>query len=286
MPRLLFALLLRLSLYACMAGLPIAANATGAATEHQRLVEQVWQAAHLSTLSEGMAGNLLTGIEQQPEIQSLGENKRKRLLSHYRRYSQPERFTRGLRRVLQNASDQQLRALLTLANSAVAQRALTQELAFRQVPMATMNAHAQQLLNTEEGRARAAAITRLDQAIGVTEMAVSVTATTLFGTTAAMRQSGIAARATSRGSLAKQVARFAVRARPWQAEQVKVTYLYLYRKLPLAELQAYVAMQEHWPVKSIQRSFVRALGEEMIAIQSDVIREVVKDMQGNGIRDA
>ncbi len=266
-----------------LTGMPLLASAAGDKTQ---LVAQVWKAAQLETLSRNMVGNLLASIAQHPNLNTLSDNRRRQLLAHYRQHTRAERFASGLRTALSQASEAQLRALLTLTESRIARRALTEELAFKPVSLALMTEHARKLQLSDEGRARAAAISRLDEAIGVTDMSVSIAATSIYGATAVLRQSTGEKQLTSGDDLARQVAALAERARPWQAQQVRVTYLYLYRNLPLADLKAYVDMQAHAPVKAIQRSFVRSLGAELIAIQRDVIHAFVADLHGQGTRDA
>ena len=154
------------------------------------------------------------------------------------------------------------------------------------MPSEVLIEHAARLRKTNEGRVRLQAIKRLDKAIGVTDMAVTIAATNVYGAHIAKQElAGHAPLATTEATLVR-MKQYAERARPEHARQVQLTYLYLYRHLSLADLQAYVALQENPAVTSMQRQFVRSLGEEMISIQQEVMREVVQDLRGMGQRQA
>lgn len=246
------------------------------------LIDDVWQASRLSSLSESMVSNLLAGIEQHPEMESLTPQRRKRLLAHYRRHASAERFRRGLRQELEQSSTQQLNALMDLTRSRVAQRALEHELAYVAVKPKVMLNYASQMRSTAQGQKRLDAIDRLDRALGVTDMAVTVAATTLYGTAVAMRQLNDATPTATPPNLERLVSQFIEQAKPWQAQQIRVIYLYLYRHLSLDDLNAYVALQENEHVSKLQRRFVQSLGQVMISIQRDVMRDVLDDLKDGG----
>ena len=111
------------------------------------------------------------------------------------------------------------------------------------------------------------------------EMALRIAGASLYGTQVAIRAahnaSGNADVDTE--TIAQQARQFVHRMRPQQRHDVATTYLYLYRNLSLTELRDYVGRFESEPVRALQRSLIQALGAEMIAVQSDVIHELVAD---------
>jgi len=250
------------------------------------LVQQVWQTTRLETLSKAMANNLLAGIKHHPDLQSLSVERRDRLLAHYQRYTSASRFSDGLKSVLKRSSARQLRALLHLSRSAVARQALQHELSFVPVPANVMLDYAASIDNSPEGEIRRESIRRLDRAIGVTDVAVTVSATTLYGAAMAMQELDAAAPVAVPGDLNRLVSQFIEQARPRQAKMIEVTYLYLYRHMSAQDLVQYVGLQENEAVQSIQRRFVRSLGEEMIGIQRDVLIDLIEEMHGRGERQA
>ena len=263
---------------------------TRATTHHSApnnaLVEQVWQTTRLESLSQAMANNLLEGIRHHPDLQTLSLERRDRLLAHYQRYTSPGRFADGLKSVLTSASTEQLLALLHLSQSEVARQALKHELSFVPVPLEIMLEYAASVDKTPDGSARRESIRRLDRAIGVTDVAVTVSATTLYGAAMAMRELSASAPASVPGDLNRLVSEFIEQARPRQASMIETTYLYLYRHMSASDLATYVGLQENEAVRTVQRQFVRSLGEEMIGIQRDVLTDLIQDMQGRGERQA
>lgn len=264
----------------------VAAHATAAPAPDDALVQQVWQTTRLATLSQAMAKNLLAGIRHHPDLQSLSAERRDRLLAHYQRYTSASRFSHGLKSVLKQSSAEELRALLHLSRSAVAQQALQHELSFVPVPVNIMMDYAASIDNSPEGAVRRESIRRLDRAIGVTDVAVTVSATTLYGAAMAMRELDATAPVSVPSDLNRLVSQFIKQARPRQAKLIETTYLYLYRHMSAQDLAQYVGLQENEAVQSIQRRFVRSLGEEMIGIQRDVLLDLIEDMHGRGERQA
>jgi len=256
------------------------------APANSALIEQVWQTTRLESLSQAMARNLLQGITHHPDLQTLSIERRDRLLAHYQRYTSASRFADGLKSVLTQSSAEQLLALLNLSRSQVARQALQHELSFVPVPVGVMLDYAASLDDSAEGALRRESIRRLDRAIGVTDVAVTVSATTLYGTAMAMQEFEASSPLAQPGELNRLVSRFIEQARPRQAKMIEVTYLYLYRHMSPQDLATYVGLQESEAVQSIQRRFVRSLGEEMIGIQRDVLLDLIEDMQGRGERQA
>ncbi|MFK7966253.1 MAG: hypothetical protein AB8C46_20000 [Burkholderiaceae bacterium] len=264
----------------------ISSAATLSSAPNNALVEQVWQTTRLDSLSQAMANNLLEGIRHHPDLQTLSLERRERLIAHYQRYTSPGRFADGLKSVLRSASTEQLLALLHLSQSEVARQALKHELSFVPVSLEIMLEYATSVDNTPDGSARRESIRRLDRAIGVTDVAVTVSATTLYGAAMAMRELSAPATASAPGDLNRLVSEFIEQARPRQASMIEITYLYLYRHMSASDLATYVGLQENETVRAVQRQFVRSLGEEMIGIQRDVLTDLIQDMQGRGERQA
>lgn len=263
----------------------MAANATGPATSNA-LVAQVWQAARLDALSASMVENILAGVREHPEVARLSPAKRERVFELYRRHATSERFATRLRTQLEAADDVSLQALIEVTKSPIAARALQHELAFKPVAPELMLEYAVSMRKSEDGFERQAIIERLDRAIGVTEMSVGVAAASVWGTSVAMREFERPQSTLTAENLDQAMGRFIEQIRPFQHEQVQITYLYLYRRMPVDELREYVKLQEAEPVQSLQRRIVRSLGEEMIALQRDVTKDVVRDLRHQGERDA
>lgn len=250
-----------------------------------QLIDEAWRAARLDQLSQAMVDNILAGVREHPDMRKLSTGKREHVLDLYRREATPERFVRRLRARIEGADAQALKAMIAVTRSPVAARALEQETAFEPVPPATMFEHAMQVRDTAEGRERLSVIERLDDAIGVTEMAVGVAAASVWGTSVAMREFEQPRSAFTGDDMERAMTDFIARVRPFQRQQIQITYLWLYRNMPLNDLREYVALQEDSILQPLQKSLVRSLGEEMIALQRDVTARVVRELRGHAERE-
>lgn len=249
------------------------------------LLEEVWQAARLDQLCTSMVENIIAGVREHPDVVKLDADRRQRVVDLYRRQADRERFATRLRAEFEVADEASLHALLAVARSEITARAVRHELAFQPVSMHLMRDYALSVREQPDGAQRLDAIERLDQAIGVTEMSVGVAAASVWGTSLAMHEFELARPAASRDDMDQAIQAFIERVRPFQHEQIQVTYLYLYRNMPVDELREYVALQEAQPVQQLQRRLVRALGEEMIALQRDVTAEVVRGLRAGAERE-
>lgn len=251
------------------------ATSSGAAAPSAELIEQTWRQNGLRALCESMVQNILASVQHHPDLALAPTERRARLLSAYRKHATTVRFERRLKRYLLHANSDALQAMNALSQSTIGQRAMREEQRFSTVQPATLLAYWQTLRGAPEGSSRIALIRRLDDALGVTEIALNVAGASLYGTQMALGSDrNVSDRPANNGRISSLVNGFVSAMRPAQRQQVELTYLYLYRNLTLAELDEYVTRYEREPVRGLQRQLVQALGSEMIAVQSDVIAEL------------
>lgn len=224
-----------------------------------------------------MVVNILDSVRHHPDLTGTSAHRRNRLLAAYQKHATVGRFEQRMKKYLSDMPRAALLAMNQLSQSTIGQRAMREEHRFSAASPATLMSYWRQLRDTPEGDQRIAVIRRLDQALGVTDIALSVAGASLYGARAALGTSNEVTRADATDEqLSAMVDAFVNKMRGAQQQQVELTYLYLYRNLSLAELNEYVERYEQEPVRSLQRRLVQALGTEMIAIQSDVIQELAQ----------